>query len=349
MNRRTQPKGVRLADVARSVGVSSSEVSRVLNGRMRDGKSVAQETRDRILAAARELNYMPHRAAQNLAVGRTDVVALMLLLDDRRELYPHYHEIIGALTYTLNGYGIHLLLAQYGPDPLESLEHMARSRTCDGMIITDMKVDDERPALLDRIGTPFVVRGSSPRAGVVAVGMDNAQVGYRAMSYLFSLGHRAIAFYNIGRDYMSGQRRFEGFCQARDEYGLQATAEYYDSHHQEEGMYQAVRGRFSQPNPPTAIFAEDELGAFGALRALSDIGLRCPEDVSVMTCLNARFMRLVNPHLTVLNVRQDEVAAEAGHLLARLLRGEDVEKRQLYLQPHLEERGSARPPRKHSL
>ncbi|HEX5323429.1 MAG TPA: substrate-binding domain-containing protein, partial [Capsulimonadaceae bacterium] len=70
---------------------------------------------------------------------------------------------------------------------------------------------------------------------------------------------------------------------------------------------------------------------------------------SVMTCLNARFMRLVNPHLTVLNVRQDEVAAEAGHLLARLLRGEDVEKRQFFLQPLLEERGSVGPPRKRAL
>lgn len=349
MNLSTQSKNVRLSDIARRVGVSPSEVSRVLNNRVRNGKSVAKETRDRILEAARELNYMPHRAAQNLASGRTDVVALMLLLDERRELYPHYHEIIGALTYTLNTYGIHLLLAQYGPDPLESIEHMVRSRTCDGIIITDMKIDDPRPPLLEKIGTPFVVRGSSPRAGVVAVGMDNAQVGNRAVSYLHSLGHRQIAFYNIGRDYMSGQRRFEGFCQARDELRLAETVEYYDTFHQEEGMYQAIRARYLRPNPPTAIFAEDELGAFGALRALADMGLRCPDDVSVMTCLNARFMRLVNPHLTVLNVRQDEVAAEAGHLLARLLRGDPVEKRQLFLQPLLEERGSVGPARKHSL
>src|SRR5579884_2309498 len=101
---------VRLEDIARRVGVSPSEVSRVLNGRVRSGKSVAQATRERILEAARELNYMPHRAAQNLACGRTDAVALMLLLDESKELYPHYHEIIGALTFTLNTYGIHLLL-----------------------------------------------------------------------------------------------------------------------------------------------------------------------------------------------------------------------------------------------
>ena len=63
-----------------------------------------------------------------------------------------------------------------------------------------------------------------------------------------------------------------------------------------------------------------------------------------MTCLNARFMRLVAPHLTVLNVRLNEAAAEAGHLLARMLRGEQAEPRQVFLSPILEEHGSTAPP-----
>lgn len=355
---------VRLEDIAARVGVSRSEVSRVLNGRVREGKGVGAATRERILTVAREMNYRPHRAAQNLARGRTDTVALMMVINQsaatkvntplasalteaHHELSPHYHEIIGALTYTLNQYGIHLLLAQCGgtdADPLAMMEQIARSRTCDGMIITDMLVDDPRLAILEESSLPYVVRGSSPKAGVVAVGMDNVAVGYQAVTYLYSLGHRRILFYNIGRDLMSGQRRFEGFCQARDELGLAGMAEYRDDAHYEDGVYHSLRMRLAEGDIPTAVFAEDEIGALGAERAIVESGLRVPEDVSVMTCLNARFMRLVAPHLTVLNVRQNEVAAQAGHLMAKILQNDPVEKRQILLPPLLEVRGSTAPP-----
>ena len=354
------PMPVRLEDVALRVGVSRSEVSRVLNGRVREGKGVGPATRDRILTAAREMNYRPHRAAQSLARGRTDTVALMMVIDRRpqavrsaeayHELTPHYHEIIGGLTYTLNQYGIHLLLAQCGTpetDPLSAMDQIARSRSCDGMIITDMLVDDPRPGILDKTGMAYVVRGSCPNPGTVAVGTDNVEVGYQAVTYLYGLGHRKILFYNIGRDMMAGERRYEGFCKARDETGLGKSLEFRDDAHYENGIYTSLLARLDERDIPTAVFTEDEIGALGAERALTEAGLRVPEDVSVMTCLNARFMRRVAPHLTALNVRQVEIASEAGHKLARMLRGETVERRQTYVTPILEERRStAAPPPK---
>ena len=161
---------VRLEDIAARVGVSPSEISRVLNGRVRSGKTVGPAMRERILATAREMNYSPNRAAQSLVRGRTDTAALMMVIDRQApaspfledhdtpdELSPHYHEIIGGLTYTMSQFGIHLMLAQCGgpeTDPLVKMEEMARSRTCDGMIITDMLVNDPRPEILAGTGLP---------------------------------------------------------------------------------------------------------------------------------------------------------------------------------------------------
>ena len=294
---------VRLEDIAARVGVSPSEVSRVLNNRVRSGKSVGAATRERILEAAREMNYSPHRAAQSLARGRTDTAGLMMVIDRQApaspfledhdapdELSPHYHEIIGGLTYTMSQYGINLVLAQcggQGVDPLVKMEEIARSRTCDGLIITDILVDDPRPSILNKTGLPYVVRGSSPIDGTVAVGMDNVAVGYQAIHYLYGLGHRRILFYNIRRDLMVGRRRFEGMCRARDEFGLRDTLEYRDDAHHAGGVYQSLLQRLQEPNLPTAIFAEDEISALGAERALTQSGLRIPQDVSLMTCLNA--------------------------------------------------------------
>ncbi len=351
---------VRLEDIAARVGVSSSEVSRVLNGRVRTGKSVGAATRDRILEAAREMNYSPNRAARSLVRGRSDTAALMMVIDRQApaspfledhdapdELSPHYHEIIGGLTYTMSQYGIHLMLAQCGgpdADPLARMEELARSRTCDGMILTDMLADDPRPALLNQTGLPYVIRGTSPIADAVAVGMDNVAVGYGAIAYLYGLGHRRILFYNIRRDLMVGQKRFEGVCRARAELGLEHTLEYRDDVHHRGGVYTSLMQRLQEPNIPTAVFAEDEISALGAERALHQSGLRVPEDVSLMTCLNARFMRLVVPHLTVFNVRLHESAAQSGRLLGQMLQGEAVEKRQTLLPPLLEENGSTAPP-----
>lgn len=192
---------------------------------------------------------------------------------------------------------------------------------------------------------PFLIRGSAPRSGLVAVGMDNAAVGYKAVEFLRRLGHRRILFHNIGQSFMSGRRRYEGFCNAVEEFGLQETASYEDQVYKEEDMYSLTRRLLTKKDAPTAIFAADEMAAFGVLRGIADTGLRVPDDVSVLTCLNARFMRRVNPRLSVINVRQDEVAAEAGRTLARLLKGDvSVERRQTFLSPILEEHGSCAPP-----
>jgi DNA-binding LacI/PurR family transcriptional regulator len=358
------PPQVRLEDVAARVGISRSEVSRVLNGRVRAGKGVGAATRERILQVAREMNYSPNRAAQNLARGRTDTVALMMVIsgaadpsplshssplhDSAGELSPHYHEIIGGLTYKLSQYNLSLLLAQCGGpdiDPVVAMDQLARSRTCDGMVITDMQVGDPRPGMLRDAGLPFIVRGSAPEPGTLAVGMDNAAVGFDAVTYLHGLGHERILFFNLRLDLMAGQGRFEGAKRAAEQLKIARKIEFRDDAHTGDDVLKAVFTRMQEKNPPTAIFAEDEIAASGVEMALSKLDLRVPDNVSVMTCLNARFMRLVAPHRTVLNVRQHEVAAAAADMLARLLHGERLEHQQIFLSPQLEERGSTAPPR----
>ncbi len=360
-----RPGPARLEDIAARVGVSDSEVSRVLNGRIREGRGVGAATRERILQVAREMNYLPHRAAVNLRLGRTDTVALMMvarrssvepsafiedsgapflkLEDAPGELSPHYHEIIGGLAYALYENGLNLTLARCGgpdQDPLIAMEQSARSRMCDGMVITDMLVNDPRPGVLEQTGLPFVVRGTSPTPNTLAVGMDNIAVGYEAVRYLHALGHRRILFYNIREDLMVGHGRLEGMRRAEAEFGLQETLEYTADVEGKDAVYHSLLKRLQEPNIPTAVFAKDEISALGTKRALAEAGLRVPEDVSVMACLNAPFMRLAAPDLTVLNVRQNESAMQAGELLAKLIRGEAVEKRQVLLPPILEENSS---------
>jgi LacI family transcriptional regulator len=337
-------RSVRLEDIAQRVGVSRSEVSRVLNNRLREGRSVGVEKQQHIRRVALELGYQPNKAAQNLAQGRTDTIGLIVEPGGDYELSPHYHEIIGALTGTLSEFGLQLLLHSWKDSAADSLAQLARARTCDLLVLTDMRTDDPRPALLQAMNQPFVIRGTASGPGKLAVGMDNFAVGQLAIEYLVKWGHQRIFFQNIGRDFRAGEGRYQGYLAACATFGLEQSAQYEDLVWGEEGLYAATIACFAQPEPPTAIFASDELGALGVLRALSELGKRVPEDVSVLTCLNARFMRRILPNITTILVRQHEVAAEVGRTVGRLLSGEVVEKKQYYLSPLLDERGSCAPP-----
>lgn len=330
----------RLEDIAARVGISRSEVSRVLNGRLREGRSVGRAKQEEIWRVARELNYQPNRSARSLARGRTDAVGLLLQIPPSRELPPHYQEIVGALTYTLHARGFNLLLVQSDDNPVAALERLVRARACDGIVLTDMEVQDPRPGLLEQLGQAFVIRGSAPRDGLLAVGTDNVAVGRMAVEAFAARGHRRILFHNIGRHLLAGERRRQGFRQGVAAQGLEATARYVDDIWLEEDLYALTLRVLAEPDPPTAFFAADETAACGVLRALAESGRAPGRDLGVLTCLNARFMRRVLPGLSVLNVRQHEVASAAGEALAQRLRGEAVEARQTFLAPVLEDHGS---------
>ena len=270
--------------------------------------------------------------------------------DAPSDLSPHYQETIGGLAYALYENRLNLTLARCGgpdQDPLTAMKQSARLRMCDGMVTTDMLVGNPLPEVLERTGLPFVVRGTSPTPNTLAVGMDNAAVGYEVVRYLHALGHRRILFLECLRGSDGGRGRLEGMSRAEAEFGLQDTLGYTADVEGKDAIYHSLLKRLQEPNIPTAVFYKDEISALGAKRALAVAGLKVPEDVSVMVCLNVPFMRLAAPDLTVLNVRQNESAMQACELLARLIRGKAVEKRQILLPPILEENsstGTARDP-----
>ncbi|MFM7322304.1 MAG: LacI family DNA-binding transcriptional regulator [Armatimonadota bacterium] len=335
----------RLEDIARAVGVSRSEVSRVLNNRVREGRGVGKAKMEEIRRVASELGYQPNRAARTLARGRTDMVGLPIRVAPDRELAPHYHEIVGALTRTFGALGLHLTLIDWDADPLSPLERIARARAVDGILLTDITVDDARPALLESLGMPYVVRGTTPHPGAAAVGADNVAVGRMAVEHLVAHGHRRILFHNVGRALMAGEGRHTGFQSATHAAGITSTVRYVDDIYLEGDVHAFALQVLSKPDRPTAIHAADEIGAFAFQRAAYELGLRIPEDLSLSTCLNARMMRRLLPGIDAINIRQDEVATEAGMLLAAVVRGGAPDAGQRLIAPRVEPCGSVAPPR----
>lgn len=337
-------KPARLEDIARTVGISRSEVSRVLNGRVRSGRGVSVAKQEEIRRVADALGYQPNHAARNLARGRTDTVG-MPIQTLYRELLPHYQEIISALTRGLGEHGFNLLLLPWTDDPLSALENVARARTCDGIILTDMEIDDPRPGALAAHGQKFVIRGTAPSPNMTAVGMDNVAIGRLAIGHLADLGHRRILFHNIGKHLLSGKGRREGCRRESEARGIADTVRYDDGTREPDALYSFARQVLEAPDAPTAVYAADEMAVVAFLHATADLGLRVPEDISLMGSLNSPFLPRVFPLFTHIRIRQDDVAVEVARLMVRLLQGEEVPPVQTFLNPILVERGSTAPPR----
>jgi len=182
-----------ITDVARVAGVSKAAVSFALN----DKPGVAAETRERILAVARELGWTPSLRGRALSVSRALAVGLVIArTPETLGADPFFGYFISGIETVLSerGYALMLQVVSDGPSEHESYRQLAANGRVDGVFLTDMRVDDERPQLLADLRLPTVVIGPAPGSGPWTPVNINDRLGIAAaVEHLVALGHRNIA------------------------------------------------------------------------------------------------------------------------------------------------------------
>lgn len=308
-----------IIDVARSAGVSKATVSAVLNG----AGGVKDTTRDRVLAAVEMLNYRPGVSARRSAAARRDrTIGLLIKEHDN----PYYAGVIDGIRSCAEAQGCTLLVVSSGGDYEAERRAVTRMRDMgvDGLIFTpvlDEDADLSHFFELKRRNIPFVlleyVRGV--RASLVDV--DNAEVSRRAVEHLIELGHTRIVHF-AGPAYSSHtHERMDGVRRAfsashlglRDEDMIPAGA------HLEDG-YRAGLRHFGGRKPserPTAVTCYNDLVAIGLYRALRELGLRVPDDVSVVGYDDIPLCEYLEVPLTSVRVPTFEMGETAARLLLR--------------------------------
>ncbi len=331
-----------LRDVAEHCGVAPMTVSRVIN----EPETISLPTRERVLSAIRELGYRPRPAARRPAPDAPATIGLL-----NRE----YLAVAGYMGSVLDGiiaqaYTLDQNLTlfpghRWDTDPNGSVRANCDGR-CDGMIFVSANQSDPIIPILQSRGTPFVVVGEyMDNAGVAAVDVDNRREAEQMTDYLLALGHRRIGFLGGSRFYQSANQRQDGYRRALARAGLRADARLIvpDTDDAPEA-FGRLRRMLARPaaERPTAIFAWNDVVAFGALEAAREQGLRVPEDLSVVGFDDVYNAGEAGPPLTT--VRQPYVAlgAHAVDLLLAQLRGGPPEK--VMLPARLVERASAGPP-----
>jgi DNA-binding LacI/PurR family transcriptional regulator len=332
-----------ILDVARRAGVSKGAVSFALNGR----PGLAPATRDRILVAARELDWQPSSRARALSHSRA--YALGMVMSRPPALLgadPWFAQFLAGIESTLAGRGMALVLQVVGDDlqsEAASYRRLAAEGRVDGVFLTDLRVEDPRFALLVQLGLPAIAVGQPIGAcPFPAVTVDDRTGVAEAVAHLLALGHTRIAYVGGTDGYVHATSRREAWRGALEAAGVAPGPDLVGDFTGPGGAA-ATRALLALPARPTAVVYANDLMAVAGMGVALSQGLTLPADLSVVGFDDIPLAAHVAPALTT--VRQDAEAwgRAAAQALLALASGEPVD--DLSLPPsQLVVRSSSSPP-----
>ena len=301
---------VTLRTIAERVGLTKGTCSAVLN-KSAASRSVPLHTQERILSAARELNYRPSFYARNLGVKRTYMIGVVT-----QEIGDFYGSpIINGIERYLRQKDFFFLTVAHRHDPklLETYSHILLDRGVEGFITVDTFIDHPLP--LPTVAIP----GHRRLEGVTNIVLDERKGAWLALNHLTQLGHKEIAFMKGSDASPDSEDRWKAICEVAGELGVAMRAELVVQLEGDDATpqlgYPFAKELLARRRPFTALFAYNDISAIGSIRAFQEAGLRVPEDVSVVGFDDIRIAVHNNPSLTT--VRQP--LQKMGEIAARTL------------------------------
>jgi LacI family transcriptional regulator len=330
---------VTIKDIAKTVGVSASTVSRALSG----SPLVNNETKRRILDVARSLGYERNELARALVKGASGAIGL--IVPDITN--PFFSDIARGVSDIADraSYGVILCNTDGRVDRELSYVRLMRRKRVDGLLVCSATLDAPFVQDLAAAGTPFVlVSRMSADPDVPYVITDDRAGARLAVEHLVDLGHRRIGFIGGPENVQASRDRMSTYHDVLTEHGISARSEW--SHHadftQAAGR-QAGQQILSLGDRPTAIFAANDVTALGVLEVAEGVGLRVPEDLSLVGYDDISYASLPRIQLTTVAQPAIEMGQIAADWLVSRIRSHDVPPLHRVLQPRLVVRSTTGP------
>ncbi|WP_263862215.1 DNA-binding transcriptional regulator CytR [Vibrio panuliri] len=330
-----------MKDVAQLAGVSTATVSRALM----NPEKVSSATRKRVEDAVLEAGYSPNSLARNLR--RNESKTIIAIVPDICD--PYYTEIIRGIEDAAMEHGYIVLLGDSAQQKKRenSFVNLVFTKQADGMLLlgTDLPFDVSKP---EQKNLPPMVMACefAPELELPTVHIDNLTSAFEVVNYLTQLGHKRIAQISGPQDAALCQFRQQGYLQALRRAGISMNPSYsiHGNFSFEDGA-KAVRQLLTLPEPPTAIFCHNDAMAIGAIQEAKRLGLRVPQDLSVVGFDDIQFAQYCDPPLTTISQPRYEIGRQAMLMMLEILRGHDVRTGSRLLETNLVVRKSAAPPR----
>jgi DNA-binding LacI/PurR family transcriptional regulator len=330
-----------IGEIARRAGVSRSTVSYVLSGR----RTVSPETKQRIQAVIDEIGYRPNAAARALKEGRTRTLGLVIPPASLR-LTDMQLGFVANVVEAAARADLDVLLSPSGGDHDRSFERIVSGRRVDGVILMEIRLQDERVTRLQQTGLPFVTIGHTAHPdGTCWVDVDYATLIARCVHHLADLGHRQVALINrsaelVAAGYGPAQRALAGFAEAVAQRGL-AGVDLCCADDAAGGEACLEQLRDQHPGV-TAIATINEAALPGIQRALERAGVTVPADMSIAGVAARHWAEDFRPPLTAADV-PTEMGVQAVELLLERIATPEAPPRHLLLTPPISLRSSTGP------
>jgi DNA-binding LacI/PurR family transcriptional regulator len=329
-------------EIARMAGVSLGTVSHVLN----DTAKVREATRKRVLDAVQAVGYQPSQLARALRRDRTKMIG-MIIPDITNPFFPAVVRGAEDVAFS-NGY--RLILCNTDNDHAKELVHLNELRTYlpAGLIVIPSNFSDltAQAKVYRQAGTGVVCIDRLPKNWEGdSVTADNEEGAYNATRHLLRMGHTRLAAISGPLHLTNAKERLGGFKRAVREAKLPLGPEYVqETTFDKSGGFSKTLVLLRLIPRPTAIFAGNDLIALGALLAIRELGLRCPEDVSLMGFDDLDFAEMTNPPLSSVSQSGYQLGTTAARILLDRLEGEKRPAQHLILQTSLKLRHSVAAP-----
>jgi LacI family transcriptional regulator len=329
-SRLSQPGRVTLRDVAERVGLAPGTVSAVLNDAP-SAHAIPEHTRQRIQAAAQELNYRPNFLARSLRKKRTYTVGLII-----EEIGDAYGSMVisGVEAYLRkHNYFFLTVIHRHDASMLREHAHLLLDRGVEGFITVDT-------SLLEPLPLPTVsVAGHRTLKGVTNIVLDQERGARVALEHLMTLGHRKIAFMKGQPSSSDSEDRWKAVCMVARELGLEMDAdlivnlEFDDPSPQVGHPY--AKQLLARKKPFSALFAYNDISAIGAIRAIEEEGLRVPQDVSVVGFDDIPWAAFHTPSLTTVRQPLSRMGQMAAETLIRMIEHQGEHSSEIAIEPTL--------------
>jgi LacI family transcriptional regulator len=309
--------GPTMLDVARAAEVSVATVSAVVNGT----GIVSPRLTARIEETIRTIGYKRNAIARSLKMGTTRTIGLMVA-DITNPFFTDVVSVIQAVLLRA-GYAVMLCCNDEDPGMQNDQVRLLLDRMVDGLIVSVAGDGAALKEILAKANVPVVLIDRTCEGFESdAVVLDNTQAAFEATSYLIGLGHRRIGYVSGSLETSTGRERLAGYRRALEAAGIPVLDDLMRlGHYREAEAHHAATQLLTLAERPTAIFAANNLMVIGVMKAIRDLGLACPEDVSVACFDDFPWSSVFKPQLTTVTQPVQEIGEQAARMLLDRLAG----------------------------
>jgi LacI family transcriptional regulator len=304
-----------LADI---LGISVTTVSRVLNGKAKKYR-ISVTTEQRVLKTAKEHNYIPNKIARSLKMAKTETLGL-IIPDIANPFFADLAKSI-ELEARIKGFSIILCDSREDLAVEKELINLLLGHKVDGIIIAPVGTNFDHLESIYESGLSIVIVDRySPEVRMPYITSDNYGGAFDAVNYLISMGHRKIACIQGIKDSQPNKERVLGYIDALKQTGINLDASFIAGEDfSTENGYKQTRVLFSVDDPPTAIFALSNLISLGVIKAISEMGLKIPDDVSLISFDEQPYSAYLETPLTTIAQKKCEMGELAVNLILRYI------------------------------